>query len=58
MTIEDAMRETGTTTPRAALEKMNEGGKRHVYLPHVGAKQRAKEARRQAKAAAKEKRDE
>lgn len=50
--VEEAMAATMTDSPRAALEKLKDSGQmstRATYLPHQGAKQRAKEARRQAK---------
>ncbi len=56
MTIEEAMRQTGTSTPREARQAMNQGRvgrNRLVYLPHVGAKDRAKAAKRLAKMQAK-----
>lgn len=52
MTIERAMELTGTTTPSAALRAAKEQNAAYGYLPHVGAKQRAKALRRQAKVAA------
>ena len=53
MSVNDAMALTGTQAPSAALKKLKQTNSRYGYLPHVGAKQRAKEERRQAKAAAK-----
>lgn len=47
-TTAEAMERTGTTSPRQALLKMRKdrGTKRIVYLPHIGAKQRAKAEKR------------
>lgn len=43
MTVAEAMANTGTSTPKQALKALNErGGKRYVYMPHTGAKERAK----------------
>jgi len=53
MSIQEAMARTGTTTPKAALDALKKENSRYRYLPHVGNRQREKEARRQAKAAAK-----
>ena len=53
-TVEDAMKATGTTSPRAALLEMKKEHPRVTYMPHCGAKQRLKEASRQAKLRAKE----
>lgn len=51
MTIEQAMELTGTTTPREALKAMSaQTEKRLVYMPHVGAKQRAKALKRMQQA--------
>lgn len=48
MTVEDAMKSTGTTSPSAALrnKKHFSPGTNWGYLPHVGAKQRAKALKR------------
>lgn len=50
MTVERAMEITGTSTPREALKAMSaKTDKRLVYMPHVGAKQRAKALKRMKK---------
>lgn len=50
MTVEQAMAQTGTSTPRQALHALRaQGLKRMAYTPHVGAKERAKAAKRLAK---------
>lgn len=50
MTVEDAMERTGTTSPKAALDKLKEFNPRYHYLAHTGAKQKAKAARARIKA--------
>lgn len=52
-TVEEAMRRTGTRTPKQALDatkKTATKGQRYSYMPHTGAKQRAKAERRRIKA--------
>lgn len=48
LTIKQAMEKTGTQTPRQALDKLNEGkaGRKYIYMPHRGAKQKAKAEKR------------
>lgn len=51
MTIQQAMEQTGTSTPSEALKKLNEGrhGRgRMIYMPHTGSKQKAKALKRAA----------
>jgi len=52
MSVDEAMAATGAHSPSEALRKAKRHNSRYGYLPHCGAKQRAKEAARQAKAAA------
>lgn len=50
-TVEDAMKATDSTSPREALKKLKTKGTmsaRGTYMPHTGAKQKAKAARRAA----------
>lgn len=52
-TVDEAMAETDSKSPSEALRKLKAStSKRYNYIPHVGAKQRAKEARKAAKKAA------
>lgn len=47
VSVAQAMRETGTTSPSAAKRAKEKSiGRRLVYLPHVGAKQRTKALKR------------
>lgn len=45
-TLDEAMTETKSTSPREALEKLKATDKRYSYLPHQGAKERAKALKR------------
>lgn len=57
MTIEEAMQRTGTTSPKAALAKLNEGRvgrKRYSYMPHTGDRARARYKRQLEKERARE----
>lgn len=48
LTVEQAMEKTGTQTPRQALDELNriKAGRKYVYMPHIGAKQKAKAEKR------------
>lgn len=52
-TVEEAMAATGTDSPSEALRQIKSRTPDAVYLPHTGAKQRAKELKRAAKLAEK-----
>jgi hypothetical protein len=46
VSIEQAMKETGTTSPSQALKAFKARGARKGYVAHIGAKQRAKAIKR------------
>lgn len=50
MTVNDAMERTGTSSPKAALDRLKELNPNYRYLPHTGAKQKAKAERARIKA--------
>lgn len=46
-TVEEAMERTGTNCPSAARKRMQESSSKRIsYMPHAGAKQRAKALKR------------
>lgn len=50
MSIDEAMAATGTNSPKAALDKLKRLNGNYRYLPHTGAKQKAKAERARIKA--------